>query len=328
MPLNNELTWKSKLSWIQAKNRADHMANIRNFFFKRDVTEVETPLLTFGTITDVYIDTFSTQYAFHKNDTQVSDELYLQTSPEFAMKKLLASGYGSIFQICKAFRNEAVGSHHNPEFTMLEWYRLGFDCFELMDEVDELLQLLLNTNKSTRLSYQDAFSQYLNIDPLQTTIEELKLSLSKQKVEGSWIEDEQDLDILLQVLFSECIEPNIGKSAPCFIYDYPKSQASLAKISNADGRVAQRFECFYLGIELANGFNELTDAVEQKFRFLQDNEKRAQLGKEKKPIDEEFIQALAYGLPQCSGVALGLDRLFMLAMEQDSIHSTMTFSLK
>jgi lysyl-tRNA synthetase class 2 len=326
--LNNKLPWKTKLSWSRAKLRAEYVANIRNFFFNRDVIEVETPLLTLGTITDVYIDTFSTQYSFLRNTAQMNNELYLQTSPEFAMKKLLASGYGSIFQICKAFRNEAAGRHHNPEFTMLEWYRLGFDCFELMDEVDDLLQLLLKTNKSTRLSYQNAFLQYLNVDPLKTTHQELKNTLKKQNVEGDWIDEEQDLDILLQVLFSECIEPSIGKLAPCFIYDYPKSQASLAKISCVDERVAQRFECFYLGIELANGFNELTDAGEQKLRFEQDNKKRAQLGKEQKPIDEEFIQALAEGLPQCSGVALGLDRLFMLAMKQDNIHPTMTYSLK
>jgi len=321
------MSWQANLNWEEAKKRARILAMIRAFFSERDVIEVETPLLCHSTVTDVYLDAFTTEFNYssdsHCND---STTLYLQTSPEFAMKRLLASGFGCCYQICKAFRHEESGRIHNPEFTMLEWYRIGFSHYQLMDEVAELLCAVLTCRASDKLSYQQVFQKYLNIDPLETNLLEMKKVLNKNSVQGSWIEKEEDIDILLQVAFSECIESFIGNDSPCFVYDFPKSQASLARLSIKDERVAERFECYYKGVELANGFNELTDSKEQLLRFKADNEKRLLLNKLERPIDKNFIAALTHGLPQCSGVALGIDRLIMLAMEKETIHSTITFT--
>ncbi len=319
------MNWQSNLSWELAKQRAYYLAKIRQFFASKGVIEVETPLLSHATITDVYIDAFATQYEFGVDAK--AEELYLQTSPEFAMKRLLASGYGSIFQLCKAFRSESAGRHHNPEFTMLEWYRLGFDHFQLMDEVAELLKLVLNCEITEQKSYQAVFLEYLNIDPLATNVDELKRELTRQNVLGDWIATETDIDILLQVLFTECIETKIGRENPCFIYNYPSSQSALAKISQTDHRVAERFECYFKGIELANGFHELTDAKEQLQRFEADNQSRIAKGKVAKPIDQQLLQALENGLPDCAGVALGVDRLIMLALDMPSIEKVMTFDI-
>ncbi|MDG1752803.1 MAG: elongation factor P--(R)-beta-lysine ligase [Thalassotalea sp.] len=322
------MSWESKISWEVAQQRARILAGVRSFFDSRNVIEVETPLLSCGTVTDVYLESFTCKYDYlDKHHLSNAKELYLQTSPEFSMKRLLASGYGSIFQICKAFRHEEHGKHHNPEFTILEWYRLNFDHFQLMDEVDELLKQILTCENADRLTYQQAFQQYLKIDPLECTLVRLKRALFDNKVSGDWIDEEKDLDVLLQVLFSECIETQIGTERPCFIYNYPKNQSSLAKISKEDPRVSERFECYFKGVELANGFNELTDSSEQQFRFESDNKKRILLGKKEKPIDKLFINALDAGLPACSGVAVGIDRLIMLALEKPNILSTMTFNI-
>ena len=322
------MNWQSNLNWQLAKQRAEYIQQIRNFFFERNIVEVETPLLSNGTITDIHLEAFKCQYLY-LNDSggNASTELYLQTSPEFAMKRLLASGYGSIFQLCKAFRHEEHGRFHNPEFSILEWYRVGFDQNQLMAEVDSLLQTILACNKATYISYQQAFIEHLNIDPLTISLAQLKFVMAKQGIIGDWIEAEQDVDILLQVLFSQCIEKKIGVNSPCFVYDYPKSQAALAKGSNSDPRVAERFECYYQGIELANGYHELTDAIELKQRFEADNRKRVEMKRSVKPIDENFMQAMLSGLPQCSGVALGLDRLLMLALKASDIKSTMAFDI-
>jgi elongation factor P--(R)-beta-lysine ligase len=317
------MSWESKISWGVAKQRAKIIRTIRTFFDTRNVIEVETPLLGCGTVTDLYLESFTCQYDYLNNTT----ELYLQTSPEFSMKRLLASGYGSIFQICKAFRHEEHGRHHNPEFTILEWYRLNFNHFQLMDEVDVLIKCILKCDNADKITYQQAFQQYLQIDPLECSVVMLKQKLQDNDVYGDWINDEQDIDLLLQVLFSECIEAKIGIDRPCFIYNYPKNQSSLAKISKDDPRVAERFECYYKGVELANGFNELTDPNEQKLRFNNDNNKRKMLGKNEKPLDKLFIRALEAGLPECSGVALGLDRLIMLALDKPNIVSTMSFNI-
>ncbi|GLX78098.1 elongation factor P--(R)-beta-lysine ligase [Thalassotalea insulae] len=318
--------WKTDLSWQVAKLRADYLNTIRSFFLEKNVVEVETPLLSQGTVTDVHLEAFDSRYDFLSSKCE-GTHLFLQTSPEFAMKRLLASGYGSIYQICKAFRYEEAGRFHNPEFTMLEWYRIGFDHFHLMEEVSELLQQVLACKPASKISYQQAFQQYLNIDPLDTSLSELKQLMTEQNILGDWIAEETDHDVLLQVLFSECIEPKIGQQTPCFVYHYPSSQSALAKISALDNRVAERFECYFKGVELANGFNELTDACEQVERFEKDNQHRRKLGKAEKPIDNRFIAALTEGLPQCSGVALGVDRLLMLALETNTIAETMTFNI-
>lgn len=315
--------WQPKLTWADAKRRAQVLQDIRYFFNERSVVEVDTPNLCHATVTDVHLDAFSCLSFPAEND----DLLYLQTSPEFSMKRLLAAGYQSIYQIGKAFRYESSGRFHNPEFTMLEWYRVGFDHFQLMTELDELLQCVLGCQSADKLSYQQVFIDFLAIDPLACNVASLKDKLSEFQIFGDWIKNETDKDILLQVLFSECIEPELAKERPCFIYHYPASQSALARLSNADSRVAERFECYFKGIELANGFNELTDPNEQLKRFEIDNIKRAELNKLQVAIDHRFIQALQYGLPDCAGVAVGIDRLLMLALDKNSISEVMSFNI-
>lgn len=315
----------SKMSWENAVAKAELLAAIRSFFDKLSVIEIETPLLSHGTITDVHLDAFSTEY---KSSIDNDNTLYLQTSPEFAMKRLLCDGYQSIYQICKAFRHEDFGRYHNPEFTMLEWYRVEFDHFKLMEEVGDLLEYTLKCNKPEKISYQDAFNKYTQIDPLNTSLEDLKSYLStNDKLEG-WLLKEKNIDTLLQFIFAEFIEPKIGKNKPIFIFNFPASQASLAKISNEDPRVAERFECYFKGIELANGYHELTDAECHKQRFQQDNEIRNVQGNSVKPIDERFLEAINKGLPSCAGVALGVDRLLMIKLGVDSISQVIPFDIE
>ncbi len=323
------MTWQSTLTWQNAQKRARILHQIRQFFAERNVIEVETPALSQGTVTDVYLDAISCKYDFLADSPAGhSTELFLQTSPEFHMKRLLASGYGCIYQIAKAFRHEESGKNHNPEFTMLEWYRIGFDQFELMSEVAELLQVVLGGNKAVFSSYQDIFINIVSVDPLTANFDELVAVLNKHGKAADWLIEMNDADLILQFIFTEIIEPTIGLNEPQFIYDFPIAQASLAQRSNDDPRVAQRFECYYRGIELVNGFNELTDATEQVSRFEQDNVKRAAQGLAVKPIDTNFIAALNHGLPQCSGVALGIDRLVMLALDIKDISEVQSFSIE
>jgi len=323
------MSWQPTLSWENAQKRAQILRTVRQFFTDRGVTEVETPALSLGTVTDVHLDALSCRYNFlaDSNHSQTA-ELYLQTSPEFHMKRLLASGYGCIFQIAKAFRHEEAGRHHNPEFTMLEWYRLGFDHFDLMDEVGELLKEILKCSTPGRITYQQLFIEYVDIDPLIAESEALLAVISEHNKISDWLITESNKDILLQFIFSEIIEPKIGNVTPCFVYNFPQSQASLAKICPEDNRVAQRFECYFKGIELVNGFNELTDADNQTQRFHEDNKQRVKLGMEAKPIDRNFIAALEHGLPQCSGVALGIDRLIMLALQATHIEQVISFTVE
>ena len=326
------MSWMSTLTWEDAQRRAEILDSIRTFFKERKVVEVETPALSQGTITDVHLDAFSCNYHYME-DSSLSEasDLYLQTSPEFHMKRLLASGYQSIFQIAKSFRHEGAGRFHNPEFTMLEWYRVGLDHFELMDEVSDLLYLTLACEQPYRVSYQEIFKECTGIDPLATSREELSAYINLHGKLDNWLiessKDDDDNDMLLQFIFNEFVEKSIGSDAPCFVYDFPVSQASLAKVSIEDQRVAHRFECYFQGIELANGFNELTDGKIQLDRFNTDNKKRSSLGLDKRAIDDNFIQALNTGIPDCSGVALGIDRLVMIALSIGKIENVISFPI-
>lgn len=317
--------WQPSATIDSLKARAELLKTIRQFFYKRDVLEVETPLLSNGTVTDVHLDAFTTEFPHHHSGK--TKALYLQTSPEFAMKRLLCAGSGSIFQICKSFRNEAAGRFHNPEFTMLEWYRVGFDDQDLIAEVDRLMQETLAVEPAIKMTYQQAFITYLKFDPLSASFDEIKqLVLTHSK--DDWLVNEDDSDVLLQWLFSMYIEPKLGTdTTPCFIYDFPSSQASLAKVNETDPRVAHRFELYFRGIELANGFYELQNAQEQEQRFIKDNEQRTSLGLVSKPIDELFLASLKQGLPDCAGVALGVDRLFMLQQKLSHIEQAISFSI-
>jgi lysyl-tRNA synthetase class 2 len=323
------MTWRTNLTWQNAKRRATLITQIRRFFEERSVIEVETPILSQGTVTDVHLDAFSTVFNYaqdsHCDEAKI---LYLQTSPEFAMKRLIASGFGCCYQISKAFRHEQHGRYHNPEFTMLEWYRIGFDHFQLMDEVSCLLSSVLNCQQAEKFTYQQLFLSHLGFDPLTADIEDLLKIIEQNNMLSDWLRLEDNPDTLLQFIMTQLIEPNIGNTVPCFIYDFPATQASLAKISESDHRVAERFECYYKGVELANGFHELTDDVIQRQRFESDNRQRVALNKPKRVIDEAFLSALEAGLPACAGVAIGIDRLLMLAMGQNHINDVISFNIE
>ena len=320
----SENNWAPSADIQTLKQRAVIIAKIRQFFAERDVMEVETPSLSAASVTDVHLATFATEFVGPGNAEGLP--LYMQTSPEFAMKRLLAAGSGAIYQLAKAFRNEESGRHHNPEFTMLEWYRPGVDEFDLMNEIDALIQLILNCKKATSVSYQQVFIDVLGLDPLEATLSELQ-RLVTEKGYGDIAENETHKDTLLQLLFCMEVEPMIGIEAPCFVYHFPASQAALAKLTPDDKRVAGRFELYFKGMELANGFNELTDSKEQAARFDEDNQLRVQMGLPKVAADERFLAALAHGLPQCSGVALGIDRLVMLATGKPSIKEVIAFDV-
>lgn len=324
------MDWLPNASIQQLQKRAKIIQSIRHFFIERGLLEVETPTLSQSGVTDIHLFCFKTFFIGPElsstKPTAAGLPLYLQTSPEFHMKRLLAAGSGSIFQICKAFRNEESGRFHNPEFTLLEWYRVGFDHFLLMDEMEQLLQLVLKCKKARRCTYQEVFLEILNVDPLTADIKELKKAGRQLKL-GAVLDNETDKDTILQLLFCVAIEPVIAVDKPCFVYNFPASQAALARISEDDPRVAERFELYYKGIELANGFHELSDAQEQLKRFQEDNRLRKLRGIEEMPIDQHFVNSLE-NLPDCAGVALGIDRLIMLATEQKHIDNVLSFAIR
>ena len=324
------MQWKPTANRDTLLKRSLIIQQIRGFFVERHLLEVETPSLSQSGVTDEHLFCFKTHFvgadiaSNHKSAEGVP--LYLQTSPEFHMKRLLAAESGSIFQIAKAFRNEESGRFHNPEFTLLEWYQVGFDHHKLMNEMDELLQLILSTQQAKRCTYQDAFLRFLSVDLLSASLDELKKSGQHLNLDDV-LHNETDRDTVLQLLFCFAIEPVIALDTPCFVYNFPASQAALARISTDDKRVAERFEVYYKGIELANGFHELSDAKEQLKRFHDDNEKRQQKNLPVMPIDLNFIESLP-NLPNCAGVALGIDRLIMLALNASHIDEVLSFTIK
>ncbi|ELB2007872.1 TPA: elongation factor P--(R)-beta-lysine ligase [Vibrio parahaemolyticus] len=317
-----QTNWQPTASIEQLRQRATLIAAIRQFFAERQVMEVDTPAMSHATVTDIHLHTFQTEFV--GPGYADGSKLFFMTSPEFHMKRLLAAGSGCIYQINKAFRNEENGRYHNPEFTMLEWYRVGFDHHKLMDEMDDLLQLVLKCGAAQRMTYQQAFIDVLGVCPLEGSMRELKAAASKLGL-SDIAEPEEDRDTLLQLLFSVGVENKIGQDVPAFVYDFPASQAALAKINPQDHRVADRFEVYFKGIELANGFHELDNPKEQLARFEQDNAKRIEMGLKPQPIDYHLISALEAGLPDCAGVALGIDRLIMLALGCDHIDQVTAF---
>ena len=270
--------------------------------------EVDTAILSSAATTDPNIE--SLQLA--------EPPLFLQTSPEFAMKRLLANGSGAIYQIAKAFRAGEEGQRHHREFAMLEWYRPGFDYQQLMEEVAALLQFVTNWQLIEKVSYREIFQQHLGINPHLVENAELTALVH---LHTNYQSVDDDKDVLLDLLMSHVIEPQLGQSGLTFIYDYPASQCALAKITyDKTGQlVAQRFELYIRGVELANGYQELTDWQEQEARFARDNLKRRGRGLPEHPMDRQLIAALKQGLPECAGVALGVDRLLMLMLGSQHI---------
>lgn len=323
--MSDAASWQPNASIATLLKRAKIVGDIRRFFAERGVLEVDTPAMSQATVTDIHLFPFQTRFVGPGAANGLT--LYLMTSPEFHMKRLLAAGSGPIYQMGKSFRNEEAGRYHNPEFTMLEWYRPHFDMYRLMNEVDDLLQQILDGEASEVVSYQQIFIRHLDIDPLSADKNQLRAAAAKLDM-GELANREEDRDTLLQMLFAFGVEPHIGQEKPTFVYHFPATQACLAEISTEDHRVAERFEVYYKGVELANGFRELTDAGEQRQRFEQENRKREARGLTIHPIDENFLAALEYGMPECSGVALGVDRLIMIALDTVSISDVMAFTVE
>ena len=318
------MAWQPTASFEKLQRRAALLQQLRAFFATRGVMEVETPLLSRTTTTDPHIHSMAT--CFTGAGAGTGQSLYLQTSPEFAMKRLLAAGSGAIFQICKAFRDGESGHLHNPEFSLVEWYRPGFDYHALMDEVAALLgELLGGDTLCERLTYAAAFARYAACDPHGATLAELRQCFRRHcAVELSGI-DPDDRDAWLELILVHVIEPRLGVAQPTFIYDYPVSQAALARIRPGRVPVAERFELYIKGIEIANGYHEVTAADEQRRRFAADRDRRRHQRLSDVPEDQRLLAAMAAGIPACSGVALGLDRLLMVLTQAASIDEVLAF---
>lgn len=310
--------WRPTASIEAIKEKSRVLAQIRDFFASREVIEVDTPILSHYTVTDVHLHPVKARLQLQGKNHQG----WLQTSPEFAMKRLLAAGVGDCYQIFKAFRSDETGRYHNPEFTLLEWYRLDFDHKQLMVEIDELLQQILDCPTAEYLEYQSLFVDYFKLDPLNTNCEQLHCCAEQYL--GN-VPEMQQQDDYLQMLFSMVIEKRIGLEKPCFVSGFPASQASLARLEPENPQLSRRFELYYKGVELANGFHELTDPNEHIQRFEIDNQIRADKGLPQVEIDHNFISALESGFPDCSGVALGIDRLLMIRMNAEHINQVQTF---
>ena len=295
--------------------RAEKLSQIRNHFAKNGALEVDTPLFRQYTVTDPYMNAM--QVVDHRGSTQG----FLQTSPEYAMKILLSEGSGDIYQLGKVFRADESGIHHSPEFTMLEWYRLDWSFLELIEEVHRIIELTAGKKERVTYTYQQAFLNILGIDPFAIELNEL-VSFAREKL--GELPDQMLFDNYLTLLFASLIEPAFDPLKVTYVTDFPASQASLAQTRIINGNtVACRFEAYSGGLELANGFEELTDANEQLERFKQDNKIREQLGYPVQEIDPDFIDALKKGLPASSGVAVGFDRLLMLAANVQSIEEVL-----
>jgi lysyl-tRNA synthetase class 2 len=320
-------SWRPACEIENLRLRAQILAEIRVFFLQHQVLEVETPLLCRTTGTDPQLDFFATTLDSPPNHTQ----LFLQTSPEFAMKRLLAAGSGSIFQICKAFRNGESGRFHNPEFTILEWYRVGFNLQQLMDEVLELLQRLLalvgKQLNVRQVSYQHFFREVTGLDALvfeRPVFRDFTCANGFAEADSLCGDDHV---VWLDFLFSHCVQPKMPPDCIFLLHDYPAVLSSLARINELDTRVTERFEVFINGIELGNGFYELADAKEQEARFSKEIAIRSQRGIKPVAIDQLFLAALQAGLPDCSGVAVGVDRLLMICSGVRFIEAVLAFPL-
>ncbi|HEY6132250.1 MAG TPA: EF-P lysine aminoacylase EpmA [Halioglobus sp.] len=312
------MQWRPSANLSSLHQRAELLARLRRFFADRSILEVETPLLCRSGITDPSIEPFIVVCGESPGQRR-----FLQTSPEYAMKRLLAAFGEPIFQISKAFRDGEAGARHNPEFSLLEWYRPGFDHHRLMAEVADLVQQCLGERPLQTYSYRQLFQERLQVDPFTAAVAELE-TIARRHLDPGGLSGDRDL--WLDLLMSHVLEPQLGDGTLCFIHDYPVSQAALARVVQADDiQVGQRFELYVEGVELANGYCELTDAPEQRQRFERDNALRRQRGQCERPVDEHLLAALAHGLPACSGVALGLDRLLMLATGATDISAVLAF---
>ncbi len=318
------MDWQPSCSLATLQLRAELLHKVREYFYIQQVLEVETPLLCQYTGTDPYLDFFTTHRA--------SGDLFLQTSPEFAMKRLLATYRSSIYQITRAFRQGESGRFHNPEFSILEWYRVGFDLAQLMDDIESLLIPLLSGNifsqHASRLSYSDVFYRYTGLNPTLFNVDTFQEVATKKG-----LNDAQDLCRLdhaawLDYLFSCLVQPHLGRNNLTLVYDYPACLPSLARTKKDNSLLVERVEVFLQGIEIGNGYFELSDAAEQEARFDKELLIRDKNGSTKVEKDRRLLAALKSGLPDCSGVAIGLDRLLMIISQVTHIDDVLTFPIE
>ena len=307
------------------KNRADLLRLVRQFFDDHEYCEVETPVLSRDTVVDAHLEPFRTQ---HFDGTT----LYLQTSPEFAMKRLVAAGAAAIYQISKVFRQEESGRLHHPEFTMLEWYRVGDTYHDQMDFTQRFVQHIMHrfqpetaTVPFERITYDAAFEKHVGTRVLRLSVGELRELALSQGIQPPDSLTDEDRDEWLNLLLAVCVEPHLGVDRPTFLFDYPASQAALAVIRTDNPAVAERFELYVGGMELCNGYQELTDADELRRRNVVQAEIRARTGRPQLPLESRLLQAMQTGLPACSGVALGIDRLALSAFGGTNLRDVMPF---
>jgi lysyl-tRNA synthetase class 2 len=323
--------FEAKRPYLQA--RMAIIKAIRGYFDQQGLWEVETPALQTSPTMDTHIHAFKTEL-LNQNLT-AEKTLYLHTSPEFAMKKLLVAGAGDMFQLCHAYRNAEISSLHSPEFTLLEWYRKGADAYEaVMQDCEALIResasaagahVLRRKDRQTdigkdftRLSVADAFWQYAGID-LTACLEDAALFAAKANAAGIRTAPDDRWDDIFFRIMAEKIEPFLGDGAPCILHEYPLSMAALARREPRDKRFAMRFEIYACGVELANGFDELTDPAEQRTRFHAEMATKKEIYGFEYPVDEDFLKAIEHGLPPCAGVAMGVDRLVMLLTGAEDI---------
>ena len=301
------------------RSRAEWLRRLREFFWERSFIEVETPVVSRDTVIDLHIDPIPLSLPGR------SSRFYLQTSPEYLMKRLLTLGEPAIFQIAHAFRAEETGVQHNPEFTMCEWYRVGDDYQAGQELLAELAQVMFDVDGCNRLTYRNAFRQWAGVDPFND---------STSRIRGlcdEWLGKQVDgvaRDVCLDLLFSEKVQPQLGQGIPTLLTDFPAEQSALAKVTARDyGWVAERYELFWKGLELANGYHELLDPKELAARQHQVNVKRVEAGKKPLPERSRLLDAMTTGLPPCSGVALGVERALQAFLDLESISEVMPFPI-
>ena len=322
-----EILWQPTATPETLLRRSEIVWQLRQFFHSRGIAEVHTPIISHDTVVDLNIEPVRISGRALDCQGARNEDLFLQTSPEFAMKRLLAAGMKSIYSIGPVFRAGERGTNHNPEFTLVEWYRVGDDMAAGVALVDELVRTVLASPPAEVITYQQAFLTYAAVDPLVATVQELsKLATSHELgVTADWSDDR---DTWLDLLFSECVQPRLGLEKPTIVTHYPASQSALAKIAASDPRTAERFELFVRGVELANGYHELLDPAELMIRNEQTEAKRRALGRPSLPVNSRLILAMQAGIPACSGCALGLDRLIMVATNANTIDEVLTFPLE
>ncbi len=319
--MNDSKSWRPSAAMGVLRHRAHLLQRVRQYFIDQQVLEVETPILSAYATVDPAIESF-------RLDDGFASPRFLHTSPEFAMKRLLCAGFGDCYQVAKVFRKEELGRFHSGEFTLLEWYRIGQDHRELMIGVDRFVRDAISPVRSLKatlnFSYIEALKEFADIDLIGVEVSALEACLIHHKVAVPDVMGEE-VTPWLDLIMGAVVSSRLPKDRPVFIYDYPVEQAALARIREGDLPVAERFELFIDGLELANGFHELADSEGQRLRFIKEQEKRSDQGLYHYPYDESLIQALDSGLPDCAGVALGIDRLLMVMLKAEHINEVLSF---